>query len=880
MQDHGETKMGISAFYRSLTIAAVVGAALSAAPPLPTIFVAGDSAANGVNAPGWGDLFASFFDPAKATVANRAQAGESSRAFFTQRWQPILDGLKQGDFVLLQFDRNDAGPLEAGGSLPGSGEETREAATPDGKQETVHTYGWYMRRIVAEARSKGATPIVLSLTVRNVWKDGKVERESGRIDEWAAGIARATGVPFVDATAIVADGYERMGEAKVRALFPGDDTHTNPEGAEFNAAAVVAGLKALPGNRIGAFLSAKGAAVEPYRRAGVVLIGDSTVRNGRGDGSNGQWGWGEPLTEMMAPIPVINGALGGRSSRTFLTGGNWDATLAILKAGDVLLMQFGHNDDGPLDDKARARGTLPGVGEETREIDNPVTGQHETVHTYGYYLRRFIREAKARGVKPAVCSPIPRNIWKDGKVERRMWAQWAGEVARSEGVPFLDLESRIASRYEELGREKVSPLFVEDHTHTGRAGAEINAQIVAQWVSEHFAVADPPAAWIDPYTGHRVVRLTNEPNSASVYFNQNGYTPSGKRMVYTTPDGISVLDLETRQARQVVKGRVRIIEAGRKNERVYYIRDGAAWWTDIDSGESHRIGALPPRGSLSTVNADESLLAGVYIEGTEGQDYGGARSQPSAPENQGHPLDQPRNKAQMMEERWAAHLPVAMFTLNAGTGEVKVIHRSNEWLGHLLFSPSDPGLLMFCHEGPWHKVERIWTVRTDGTSLTRIHTRTMAMEIFGHEFWSPDGQTIWYDLQTPRGEDFWVAGYTVATGARTWYHLQRNEWSIHFNVTRNGRLFCGDGGDTGQVARAPDGQWVYLFRPQLIENSGIASKDLVQPGVFQAEKLVNMAKHQYRLEPNVSFTPDNKWVVFRSNMFGPVYVFAVEVEKP
>ena len=257
MQDHGETKMGISAFYRSLTIAAVVGAALSAAPPLPTIFVAGDSAANGVNAPGWGDLFASFFDPAKATVANRAQAGESSRAFFTQRWQPILDGLKQGDFVLLQFDRNDAGPLEAGGSLPGSGEETREAATPDGKQETVHTYGWYMRRIVAEARSKGATPIVLSLTVRNVWKDGKVERESGRIDEWAAGIARATGVPFVDATAIVADGYERMGEAKVRALFPGDDTHTNPEGAEFNAAAVVAGLKALPGNRIGAFLSAK-----------------------------------------------------------------------------------------------------------------------------------------------------------------------------------------------------------------------------------------------------------------------------------------------------------------------------------------------------------------------------------------------------------------------------------------------------------------------------------------------------------------------------------------------------------------------------------------------------------------------------------------------
>ena len=86
----------------------------------------------------------------------------------------------------------------------------------------------------------------------------------------------------------------------------------------------------------------------------------------------------------------------------------------------------------------------------------------------------------------------------------------------------------------------------------------------------------------------------------------------------------------------------------------------------------------------------------------------------------------------------------------------------------------------------------------------KIHTRTMAMEIFGHEFWSADGKTIWYDLQTPRGEDFWLAGYQVETGERTWYHLQRNEWSIHFNVSRDGTLFCGDGGDPGQVARAPE----------------------------------------------------------------------------
>jgi oligogalacturonide lyase len=186
---------------------------------------------------------------------------------------------------------------------------------------------------------------------------------------------------------------------------------------------------------------------------------------------------------------------------------------------------------------------------------------------------------------------------------------------------------------------------------------------------------------------------------------------------------------------------------------------------------------------------------------------------------------------------------------------------------------------MFCHEGPWHKVDRIWTIRTDGSHLAKVHNRTMAMEIFGHEFWSADGKTIWYDLQTPRGEDFWLAGYNVNTGERTWYHLQRNEWSIHFNVSRDGTLFCGDGGDEGQVAHAPDGKWIYLFRPELIPNRGIQDKSFIQPGVLRAERLVNMSKHNYRLEPNVSFSPDKKWVVFRSNMFGPTYAFAVEVEK-
>ncbi len=377
---------------------------------------------------------------------------------------------------------------------------------------------------------------------------------------------------------------------------------------------------------------------------------------------------------------------------------------------------------------------------------------------------------------------------------------------------------------------------------------------------------EPPVSWIDPDTGHRVVRLTREPGSASLYFNQNGYTADGKRLVYTTPDGISVLDLATRQARQAVKGRARLVDAGRKSPRIYYVREGAAFSTDVDTGETRKIAVLPPRGSIATVNADETLLAGTYVE-----DRG--NSPPP------RPPDQPRNKGQMMEERWAARLPMALYTVNVRTGEIKVVHKSNDWLNHLLFSPTDPALLMFCHEGPWHKVDRIWTIDTATGLVTKIHTRTMAMEIFGHEFWSADGRTIWYDLQTPRGEDFWLAAYQLSTGARTWYHLQRNEWSIHFNVSRDGTLLCGDGGDPGQVARAPDGRWIYLFRRELIPNRGIDDKRFVQPGVLRAERLVNMSRHDYRLEPNVSFTPDQQWVVFRSNMHGDTYVYAVEVAK-
>ncbi len=212
------------------------------------------------------------------------------------------------------------------------------------------------------------------------------------------------------------------------------------------------------------------------------IIGDSTVRNGDGSGRNQQWGWGSFIDGYFdtMKISVRNLAIGGRSSRTFITEGRWDKIMATLKKGDYVIMQFGHNDASPLDDTARARGTIRGTGEESKEIYNPITKKQELVHTYGWYMRRYIRETKARRATAIVCSLVPRDNWKDGKVQRSddSYAKWAKEVAAEEDAAFIDLNSLVALKYEELGQEKVKAFFPADHTHTDIEGGKVNAAIV------------------------------------------------------------------------------------------------------------------------------------------------------------------------------------------------------------------------------------------------------------------------------------------------------------------------------------------------------------------------------------------------------------------
>jgi len=190
--------------------------------------------------------------------------------------------------------------------------------------------------------------------------------------------------------------------------------------------------------------------------------------------------------------------------------------------------------------------------------------------------------------------------------------------------------------------------------------------------------------------------------------------------------------------------------------------------------------------------------------------------------------------------------------------------------------------VMFCHEGPWHGLDRVWSLRIGGQPQL-VHKRTMNMEIAGHEFFDIDGRTIWYDLQTPRGEVFWLAKADPDGRSRQWYHVERDHWSVHYNQAPNGKFFAGDGGDAEMVARAKDGKWLYLFTAApMADIAGIKvanADELVRPGHLRAERLVDMSAHDYRMEPNVIFTPDSKWVIFRSNMHGEAHVYMAEVAR-
>lgn len=380
-----------------------------------------------------------------------------------------------------------------------------------------------------------------------------------------------------------------------------------------------------------------------------------------------------------------------------------------------------------------------------------------------------------------------------------------------------------------------------------------------------------PDEWIDKDTQHKLIKLTrNNGSNFSFYFHNNPFI--GNKMVYystaKSDSGsavkqeiynsnsrnrqIHLLDLATLKSEQLtfhaspMNGEI----IHKKSGEVYYQVKDSVYSVNAHTKKVQLVYVFPEdfKASITTVNADGSLLAGAKSDDKEKEI-----------------LKNNPQKGSYFNLIYEAKLPRTLFTIDIKTKKLDKIFTDSAWLNHVQFSTTDPSLLMFCHEGPWHKVDRIWTINTKTKQVKLMHKRTMDMEIAGHEWFSPDGKRIWFDLQQPRSKTFFVAGADVTTGEEKKYALQRDEWSIHFNISPDQQLFCGDGGDPGQVARAKDGMWIYLFRPE--------------GDHFVSERLVNMKHHNYRLEPNVHFSPDGKWVIFRANFEGVENVYAVEIKK-
>ncbi len=487
----------------------------------PVLFLVGNSTmrtgtkGNGDNGQwGWGFFAHNFFDESKITVENQALGGTSSRTFYRQLWPDVKQGIRPGDWVIIELGHNDNGPFDSGrcrATIRGTSATdslvvTLKEGPNQGQTETVYSYGEYLRRFVRETRALGAHPILMSLTprkreVKGESAKGAVRGESGavkgttawepvRVNEtfglWAREVAEELNVPFVDLNEISAQKYEQMSSWKLNYHFYLDNIHTSKFGAELNARSAAEGLmacthpelKPLQAMMQNVALPTTGVKREEGKPV-VFITGDSTVKNTDRD-STGMWGWGSQAWRIFDEnrITYINCAQAGRSCRTYLREGRWDKVYNDLQAGDYVLIQFGHNDIGELG-RGKHRGDIPGVADTScvSRVTLKDESYNEVVYSFGWYLKKMIDDCRQKGATPIIVSLTPRNEWQDGCIERRndSYGRWYRAVAEETGCDFVDLHNITADALDGIGQEAAKDYYYGDHTHTSLRGARLNA---------------------------------------------------------------------------------------------------------------------------------------------------------------------------------------------------------------------------------------------------------------------------------------------------------------------------------------------------------------------------------------------------------------------
>ncbi len=470
----------------------------------PVLFLVGNSTmrtgtlGNGNNGQwGWGYFAHEYFDKERITVENHALGGTSSRTFYNKLWPAVLEGVKPGDWVIIELGHNDNGPYDEGrarASIPGIGTDSMIVTIKEtGVVETIYSYGEYMRKFIRDVRNRGAYPVLCSLTPRNSWScETTITRKSETFTKWQQEIAREMDAPWIDLEGTTARKFETYGPWKVNYMFYLDKIHTSEFGAKTNARSAAEAIAACEGLALKEYLLPLDLPMEQFKReAGkpvVFFTGDSTVKNEDKD-KDSMWGWASVAHTVFntKKCTLVNAAKAGRSARTFLEEGRWDRVYNSLQPGDYVLIQFGHNDMGDITG-GKARADIRGVRDSSHVYRLEKDRTYKVVYSYGWYLRKFVGDVREKGAIPVIISMTPRNEWPNGKIERRpgSCATWAKEVADELGVAFVDMHNLTADYLDRKvgSKEKAAKYYKRDHTHTSLLGAELNAKMFRKGIKK------------------------------------------------------------------------------------------------------------------------------------------------------------------------------------------------------------------------------------------------------------------------------------------------------------------------------------------------------------------------------------------------------------
>ena len=497
----------------------------------PVLFLVGNSTmrtgtrGNGDNGQwGWGFYAHEYYDESKITVENQALGGTSPRTFYNTLWAPIRDAIRPGDYVFLELGHNDNGPIDS--------IRARSSYRPDGKlsvahdsvsiynkvskkQEMVYTFGDYTRMFINDVRAKGGVPILFTLTPRNAYEnDNKtIQRKLTDFTPAIFAVGKEMCVPVIDLNDISAKKLEQYGAWKTDYHFYLDKIHSSAFGAMMNARSAAEGVAASNDPQLVRLKSFLNDNVIPKRcdqkrekgKPMVFLCGDSTGKN-EDKNPDGMWGWGsQGYTVFDAKKCVFqNQAKAGRSTRTYLDEARWEEVYNSLEPGDVVLIQFGHNDIGGID-KDKERGVIAQAQDSSHVYHLKSNGKNKVIYSFGWYIKKMVRDCQEKGAYPVVLSFTPRNEWHEGKgevrgsfypvneekgryyIERRndkYIPEWDKQIAEECGAEFVDVHNITADFLDQkcgkVGKEAAMKYFNHDHTHTSLLGAKTNAQSVAK----------------------------------------------------------------------------------------------------------------------------------------------------------------------------------------------------------------------------------------------------------------------------------------------------------------------------------------------------------------------------------------------------------------